>query len=181
MQKWYLGRQKVSLLERCPQFRGVLIERFHCTIKLPLYLMMLETVIWPSEGPGSLQFNYIQCMVLTTTVGSTGENMANSNSRDQSLTGSPTDYTSEPSLPHPHHDQPPPPLNEAIYTTTNGSATNGSATNETATNGSATNGSATAATQDMGHLVLQGQAYRMTINMAYGSLPTCNNMNDNID
>ena len=161
--------------------------------------MMLETVIWPCEGPGSLQFNYIQCMVSTTTVdceGSTGENMANSNSRDQSLTGSPTDYTSEPSLPHPHNNQPPPPLNEAVYTTTNGSATNGSATNETATNGSATNGSttndtttnetttndtttndtttngsATAATQDMGHLVLQGQAYRMTINMAYGSLP----------
>ena len=25
MQEWYLGRQKVSLLERCPQFRGVLI------------------------------------------------------------------------------------------------------------------------------------------------------------
>ena len=31
MQEWYLGRQKVSLLERCPQFRGVLIEGFHCT------------------------------------------------------------------------------------------------------------------------------------------------------
>ena len=30
MQEWYLGRQKVSLLERCPQFRGVLIEGFHC-------------------------------------------------------------------------------------------------------------------------------------------------------
>ena len=137
--------------------------------------MMLETVVWPCEGPGSLQFNYIQCMVLTTTVdceGSTGENMANSNSRDQSLTGSPTDYTSEPSLPHPHHDQPPPPLNEAIYTTTtNETITNDNTTHETATNGSATNGSATAATQDMGHLVLQGQAYRMTINMAYGSLP----------
>ena len=27
MQEWYLGRQKVSLLERCPQFRGVLIYR----------------------------------------------------------------------------------------------------------------------------------------------------------
>ena len=153
--------------------------------------MMLETVIWPCEGPGSLQFNYIQCMVSTTTVdceGSTGENVANSNSRDQSLTDSPTDYTSEPSLPHPHHDQP---LNEAVYTTTNETTTNETTTNETTTNGSATNdtttnetttndtttnetttnGSATAATQDMGHLVLQGQAYRMTINMAYGSLP----------
>ena len=31
MQEWYLGRQKVSLLERCPQFRGVLIEGFHCS------------------------------------------------------------------------------------------------------------------------------------------------------
>ena len=31
VQEWYLGRQKVSLLERCPQFRGVLIEGFHCT------------------------------------------------------------------------------------------------------------------------------------------------------
>ena len=30
MQEWYLGQQKVSLLERCPQFRGVLIEGFHC-------------------------------------------------------------------------------------------------------------------------------------------------------
>ena len=30
MQEWYLGRQKVSLLERCPQFRGVLIEGFYC-------------------------------------------------------------------------------------------------------------------------------------------------------
>ena len=33
MQEWYLGRQKVSRLERCPQFRGVLIERFHCIYK----------------------------------------------------------------------------------------------------------------------------------------------------
>ena len=32
MQEWYLGRQKVSLLERCPQFRGVLIEGFHCIL-----------------------------------------------------------------------------------------------------------------------------------------------------
>ena len=27
---WYLGRKKVSCLERCPYFRGVLIERFNC-------------------------------------------------------------------------------------------------------------------------------------------------------
>ena len=27
MQEWYLGWEKVSCLERCPQFRSVLIER----------------------------------------------------------------------------------------------------------------------------------------------------------
>ena len=27
MQEWYLGWEKVSCLERCSQFRGVLIER----------------------------------------------------------------------------------------------------------------------------------------------------------
>ena len=33
MQEWYLGWEKVSCLERCPQFRSVLIERerFHCS------------------------------------------------------------------------------------------------------------------------------------------------------
>ena len=30
-QTWYLGRKKVSCLERCPHFRGVLIEGFHCS------------------------------------------------------------------------------------------------------------------------------------------------------
>ena len=32
MQEWYLGWEKVSCLERCPQFRSVLVERerFHC-------------------------------------------------------------------------------------------------------------------------------------------------------
>ena len=34
MQEWYLGWEEVSCLERCPQFRSVLIERererFHC-------------------------------------------------------------------------------------------------------------------------------------------------------
>ena len=30
MQEWSLGWEKVSFLERCPQFRGVLIEGFHC-------------------------------------------------------------------------------------------------------------------------------------------------------
>ena len=33
MQEWYLEWQKVSCLERCPQFRGVLIEGFHCRQK----------------------------------------------------------------------------------------------------------------------------------------------------
>ena len=27
MQEWHLGREKLSCLERCPQFRSVLIER----------------------------------------------------------------------------------------------------------------------------------------------------------
>ena len=27
MQEWYLGWEKVSCLERCPQFRSVLVER----------------------------------------------------------------------------------------------------------------------------------------------------------
>ena len=30
MQEWYLGWEKVSCLEKCPQFRGVLIERERC-------------------------------------------------------------------------------------------------------------------------------------------------------
>ena len=33
-QTWHLGRKKVSCLERCPYFRGVLKERFHCTLFL---------------------------------------------------------------------------------------------------------------------------------------------------
>ena len=32
MQEWYLGWEKVSCLERCPQFRSVLRER-----EVPLY------------------------------------------------------------------------------------------------------------------------------------------------
>ena len=30
MQEWYLGWERVSCLERCPQFRSVLIERERC-------------------------------------------------------------------------------------------------------------------------------------------------------
>ena len=33
-QTWYLGRKNVSCLERCPYFRGVLIEVFHCIMKV---------------------------------------------------------------------------------------------------------------------------------------------------
>ena len=36
MQEWYLGWEKVSCLERCPQFRGVLIER-----EVPLHIHTL--------------------------------------------------------------------------------------------------------------------------------------------
>ena len=39
MQEWYLGREKVSCLERCPQFRCVLIESSHC-INCTLYSIM---------------------------------------------------------------------------------------------------------------------------------------------
>ena len=35
MQEWYLGWEKVSYLERCPQFRSILIER-----EVPLYLSL---------------------------------------------------------------------------------------------------------------------------------------------
>ena len=37
-QTQYLGRKKLSCLERCPYFRGVLIEGFHCipTAYLPI-------------------------------------------------------------------------------------------------------------------------------------------------
>ena len=61
MQERYLGWEKVSCLERCPQFRGVLIEGFHCIpiptiaaiskltgVRSPLALMIegqLSTVI----------------------------------------------------------------------------------------------------------------------------------------
>ena len=30
MQEWYLGWEKVSFLEKCPQFRSVFIKGFHC-------------------------------------------------------------------------------------------------------------------------------------------------------
>ena len=39
MQEWYLGWEKVSCLERCPQFRSVLIER-----EVPLYYCVYTSV-----------------------------------------------------------------------------------------------------------------------------------------
>ena len=38
MQEWYLGWEKVSCLERCPQFRSVLIER-EGEREVPLYIL----------------------------------------------------------------------------------------------------------------------------------------------
>ena len=32
MQEWHLGWEKVPCLERCPRFRGVLVEGFHCIL-----------------------------------------------------------------------------------------------------------------------------------------------------
>ena len=39
MQEWYLGWEKVSCLERCPQFRSVLLGR-----EVPLYNYKFYTV-----------------------------------------------------------------------------------------------------------------------------------------
>ena len=44
MQEWYLGREKVPCLERCPQFRCVLIESSHC-INCTLYSIMYIYVL----------------------------------------------------------------------------------------------------------------------------------------
>ena len=60
MQEWYLGRQKVSLLERCPQFRGDLIEGFHCKLDVhseryspgPLHGSIMHVVPWTSRLTG---------------------------------------------------------------------------------------------------------------------------------
>ena len=40
MQEWYLGREKVSCLERCPQFRGVPIESSTVHVQYILYCTM---------------------------------------------------------------------------------------------------------------------------------------------
>ena len=39
-QTWYLGRKKVSCLERCPYFRGVLIDR-----GVPLYMYLCIYIV----------------------------------------------------------------------------------------------------------------------------------------
>ena len=44
-QTWYMGRKKVSCLERCPYFRGVLIEGFHCIV----YDMYISTIFRRKE------------------------------------------------------------------------------------------------------------------------------------
>ena len=51
MQEWYLGWGKVSCLERCPQFRSVLIERECATIMCVYvqYMMCVIGVIGPAE------------------------------------------------------------------------------------------------------------------------------------
>ena len=45
-QTWYLGRKKVSCLERCPYFRGVLIEGFHCSTCICKYTGNAEAIAW---------------------------------------------------------------------------------------------------------------------------------------
>ena len=50
----YLGRNKVSCLERCPHFRGVLIEGFHCsytrTYKLHMCTYMYRNTLLCTAG-----------------------------------------------------------------------------------------------------------------------------------
>ena len=56
MHETVLGEKKVSLLERCPLFRAVLRERFHCIRidKVPLYIHML-CCRYPREEPGRVE------------------------------------------------------------------------------------------------------------------------------
>ena len=62
LQEWYLGWEKVSYLERCPQFRSVLIERgstLHVCIYthyvLTMYILVLtahtQSLVSPSKRP----------------------------------------------------------------------------------------------------------------------------------
>ena len=37
MQEWYLGWEKVSCLERCPQFRSVLILYILCNVHISVF------------------------------------------------------------------------------------------------------------------------------------------------
>ena len=45
-QIWYLGMKKVSCLERCPYFRGVLIEGLHCSLNIMYIPVATCTSIW---------------------------------------------------------------------------------------------------------------------------------------
>ena len=46
MQEWYLGWEKVSCLERCPQFRNVLIERER---EVPIQLTVARPIDVPHQ------------------------------------------------------------------------------------------------------------------------------------
>ena len=47
IQELFLGKEKVSLFERCPHFSGVLRERFHCILhKWPHACMMYVQVLF---------------------------------------------------------------------------------------------------------------------------------------
>ena len=56
MQEWYLGWEKVSCLERCPQFRSVFIEipLIDCTRNgqvMPGYFLSFETFVLFAQAP----------------------------------------------------------------------------------------------------------------------------------
>ena len=52
MQEWYLGWEKVSCLERCPQFRSVLIERErdHCTVMHSSFISFVYCIVTVIAG-----------------------------------------------------------------------------------------------------------------------------------
>ena len=63
MQEWYLGWEKVPYLERCPQFRSVLIERergstVYNYITVPTYVHVRLCVIFRFVSP-----SYVFCVL----------------------------------------------------------------------------------------------------------------------
>ena len=50
MQELFLVKEKVSLLERCPHFRGVLREGFHCIYAHQTCLHSIPPQVCPSSG-----------------------------------------------------------------------------------------------------------------------------------